>query len=137
MIFDTNRFLKKYQEMIMYIIFGVLTTLVNAFTYYICSFILKYSTATGTILAWITAVLFAYITNKIWVFKSTSWKAGIVFKEAISFFSCRAATGFGDLIIMVCLVDYMHINGLIAKILANIFVVITNYLASKLYIFNR
>ena len=103
--------IKKYEEIILYIFFGVCTTIVNILVYYICSHLFNFGTIISTVIAWILSVLFALITNKIWVFKSKSWDKSIFIKESISFFSCRLLTGLLDVLIM-----YIFVQDSIEKI---------------------
>ena len=127
----------KYKSFILYAIFGVLTTIVNVVTYYLFAKVFGCGTAVSTIIAWLVAVLFAYVTNKKWVFDSPSWEKDVLIKELIAFFSCRLLTGLLDLIIMMVFVDVLHFNDLIIKVISNIIVIILNYVASKLVIFNN
>lgn len=129
--------IKKYEEIILYVFFGVCTTLVNILVYYIFSHIFNLGTIISTVIAWILSVLFAYITNKIWVFKSKSWDKNVLFKEMISFFSCRLLTGLLDIGIMYIFVDILKFNDIIIKVISNIIVIIINYIASKLVIFSK
>lgn len=127
---------KKYKEIILYLLFGGCTTLVNIISYYILSKI-GLGTAMSTVIAWILSVLFAYVTNRIFVFASKAKGFAAVFKETAGFFLCRLATGLLDLAIMVVFVDVLHFNGMAIKILSNIIVIILNYGASKLMIFKN
>lgn len=127
---------KKYESLISYAFFGVCTTIVNIVAYYLFAHILKFGTASSTAIAWFLAVLFALITNKIWVFKSKSWEKDVLIKETISFFSCRLLTGLLDILIMIVFVDVLHFNDIVIKVISNILVIILNYVASKLIIFN-
>lgn len=126
----------QYKELILYLFFGGCTTLVNIVVYFIFSR-LHFGTGLSTIFAWFFSVLFAYITNRIFVFQSRAKGISAVLKEALSFFSCRLATGILDLAIMVAFVDYWHFNDLFIKVLSNIIVIILNYIASKLWIFKK
>lgn len=128
---------KKYEEIILYGFFGVCTTIVNILTYYVFAHIFNFSTVLSTIIAWIVGVLFAFVTNKIWVFKSKKWDKSIIVKEILSFFSCRLFTGLLDIVIMYLFVDVLSFNDMIIKIISNIIVIILNYIASKLIIFNK
>ena len=96
---------------------------------------MKTSNLAAVVLAWIIAVLFAFITNKIWVFDSKSFKLKILLYELFSFFLCRLSTGLLDAGIMYISVDKMHLNEIIWKTIANIIVIILNYIASKVIIF--
>ena len=92
--------IKKHKSFIAYGVFGVLTTIVNIAIYNYCYNIVGISNTLSNILAWILAVTFAYLTNKVWVFGSKSWKWEVLKKEVPAFISCRIATGVMDLIIM-------------------------------------
>ena len=126
---------RKYKSIILYIIFGVLTTLINIVVYYICSYILGLDTILSNVIAWILSVLFAYMTNRKWVFESKTIERKDVFKEITSFFGCRLTTGVVDIIIMYLFVDVWGFSGLITKCFSNIIVIVANYVASKLIIF--
>ena len=124
------------KEVILYLIFGVLTTLVDTVVFYISNYTLNIHYVISTCLAWIFAVLFAYITNKIFVFSSTKNNQNI-FKEIFYFFSLRLVSLLLSIVFMVIMVNYLHIPEIISKILVNIFVVISNYFFSKIFIFKR
>lgn len=125
----------KYKDIILYGIFGVLTTLVNIVAYYVCARICGLNTTASTVIAWILAVIFAYITNRKWVFDSKTNSMQGIIKEMSSFFGCRLLTGLMDLAIMVVFVDVLHFNDVVIKCLSNVLVIIINYAASKLLIF--
>jgi putative flippase GtrA len=91
----------------------------------------------GTILAWALAVFFAYITNRTMVFHSSATGADEVLKEIVSFFACRIGTGVVDWAIMLIFVTILHFNDMIVKILANIIVIVLNYILSKFVIFKQ
>ena len=128
---------KKYKEIVLYLIFGGGTTLVNIVVYYACAHLLQQNTVISTGIAWLLSVLFAYVTNKIWVFESKTHTMSEVLREVISFFSCRLLTGLLDIAIMFVCVDVLKWNDLIVKILSNVIVIVLNYVASKLIIFAR
>lgn len=129
--------IKKYESIISYGFFGICTTLINIISYYLFSHIFKFSVSKSTIIAWLVSILFAFVTNKIWVFKSKKWDNKTLIKEGTSFFVCRFLTGVLDLLIMIIFVNFMHLNDLIIKVLSNVLVIIINYIASKLIIFNN
>lgn len=91
----------------------------------------------ANIFAWLFAVIIAYITNKLWVFESKSLDIKKLLYELISFFGCRIITGMADLLIMYITVDHMHLNAIVMKIIANIIVIVSNYIASKYLIFKK
>ena len=128
---------KKYKDVIAYLFFGGVTTLVNIVVYYLCAHVIKLSTVPSTIIAWIVAVLVAYITNRKWVFHSKVKTFKEIFHEMMTFFECRIATGVLDLLIMYVFVDVLKLNDLVIKILSNIIVIILNYVLSKLIVFKK
>lgn len=125
----------KYQHVVLYGIFGVLTTVTNIVTYWLMAHVFQLGTMPSTLIAWVTAVLFAYVTNRKWVFHSEAFGTENVLKELISFFVCRMATGVVDWAFMYVFVVLLHINDVFMKIVANILVIILNYIASKFVIF--
>ncbi len=122
------------KEVILYLIFGVLTTIIDLIVFYIANNILNIHYVISTCLAWIFAVLFAYVTNKIFVFSSQK-KSKSIFKEMLYFFSLRLISLLMSIIFMFVMIDIINISSVISKILVNILVVISNYFFSKLYIF--
>lgn len=129
--------MKKYKDIILYCFFGALTTLVNIVLYNVCFYLLSTGNLWANIISWIASVLFAYITNKLWVFSSKSFKLNVIVKEMLSFFGCRVFTGLLDILIMYIAVDRLHLTAWLFKILSNIIVIILNYVASKCIIFKK
>lgn len=127
----------KYQSFLAYAVFGVFTTVVNIVVYNLCYERAGMSNTLSNICAWVLAVLFAYLTNKVWVFGSHSWKWSVLKKEVSAFVSCRLATGVMDLVIMYICVDLMHWPAMLMKVLSNVLVIILNYVFSKLIIFKK
>ena len=126
---------KKYKSFIFYAFFGVCTTLVNLFCYRLFYFVLGISNVPSTVIAWLFAVLFAFITNKLWVFESKSFAITTFLPELVKFFICRIATGLLDVLIMWIAVDKMKWNAMAWKLISNVLVIVLNYVASKLVIF--
>ena len=127
----------KYKGFIFYGIFGVLTTVINIVTYAVCYRKLGIANVPSNIIAWILAVLFAFITNKLYVFDSKSMDAKTVISELIKFMAARLATGGLDLLIMFIGVDVMHGPEIFLKAASNIIVIILNYVLSKLVVFKK
>ena len=125
------------KEVISYIFFGVCTTFVNIATYWGCAHPLHLSTITSNVIAWITGVLFAYLTNRRWVFHSYSICMKEIIIEMISFFFCRGGTGIVDTIVMYVFIDILGFDDVVIKVICNMIVIILNYLASKLIIFRN
>jgi len=129
--------MKKYKSIITYGIFGVLTTIINIACYEILYNHIHISNVMSNIVAWIIAVAFAYVTNKIWVFESKSLEPKTLLAEIWKFITCRLATGALDLAIMYVGVDMMHGPSTVLKIISNIIVILLNYVASKIIIFKK
>lgn len=136
----------KYKEIIMYLIMGVATTAVSWVTYGASVSIINVGSEItnifiANIIAWILAVAFAYITNKIFVFESRSWKPAFVLKECALFVSSRLATGVLEIVAVPFLVKLgldqkvFGIDGMFSKVLVSVLVVILNYVFSKLFVF--
>lgn len=128
---------EQYKDVIPYLFFGVCTTAVNIVSYAFFAHVLNAGTTASTILAWFFAVLFAYLTNRKWVFKSEAKTSKEIIREVSEFFGFRFATGVLDWLIMVVFVDGFHLNDVIIKAIANIIVIVLNYIASKLVIFAK
>lgn len=129
--------LKQNRMLISYGIFGVLTTLINIGVYTVSYNKLGISNVVSNIIAWIAGVLFAFITNKIWVFESKSLDLQVLLREFMSFVGCRLVTGVMDLAIMYVSVDIMDWNSTAMKCISNVLVIILNYIFSKLVIFRK
>ncbi|MCD7791339.1 MAG: GtrA family protein [Bacteroides thetaiotaomicron] len=129
--------IKKYKALISYLFFGVCTTVINIAVYYLCYNVSGIPNVPSTVIAWVVAVVFAYITNKLFVFDSKSFKADVLVREMASFFGCRLLTGILDVIIMYVAVDVMDMNSTLWKLVSNVLVIILNYVASKLVIFKK
>ena len=137
MIETLKTILIKYRHLYMYIIFGILTTVVNFAFYYFGYNIVGLANILATILAWGVAVIFAFITNKLWVFDSKSVDKTTLMHEIPSFFGTRVATGILDVGIMYVAVDLLAGNAALWKLISNVIVIILNYASSRLIIFTR
>ena len=128
----------EYKEIINYLIFGVLSTVVNFASYFIFAKLFHIDEVVSSGLSWFCAVLFAYITNKIFVFESKTKTVKEFIKEMMSFFACRVLSGIlCDVGTFALMVKVLNINDIIAKIVTQIMVVILNYVLSKLVIFKK
>jgi putative flippase GtrA len=127
--------IKKYRQIILYLIFGALTTLINIVAYWVFAHPLSLGTLASTILAWLTSVFFAFFTNKSIVFESKGKKR--FFFELATFLGARVFTGVLDLGIMFLFVDVLLFNDMAIKIISNIVVIVLNYILSKFIIFKK
>jgi putative flippase GtrA len=129
--------LKLSKEIISYLLFGVLTTLVNIVSYGILTKLGDVDYKIATTVAWIISVLFAFVTNKLYVFNSKTMELKALWKEFSSFVLFRLLSYIVDIGVMIIMIEWLIINDLISKVIANFIVVILNYFASKLIIFKR
>lgn len=134
---NPKELVKKYRDVIPYLFFGVCTTAVNVIIYWIVAHPLNAGVMLSTLAAWFGAVLFAYVTNRKWVFRSTANTLKEILNEMVSFFICRLATGFVDWACMLIFVKQLHMDDMFIKFFANILVIVLNYIASKLVIFRK
>ncbi len=134
---------KKYKEIIMYLIFGVATTLVNFVVYTIFVEALRVEMTVSNAVAWVVAVAFAFVTNKLFVFESK--KAGVlhVLKEAVTFVGSRVISGAVEILLPTLLFkigfdfDLFGIKGFAAKAAVSVIVIVLNYIFSKLFVFRK
>ncbi len=129
----------KYKEIINYLIVGGLTTLVSLVVYYICVFTFlnannSIELQVANILSWIAGVIFAYFTNRKYVFESKNENK---LQEASKFVSSRISTLLLDMLIMWFGVTILGFNDKIIKIISQVFVIIGNYILSKIFVFKK
>lgn len=124
----------KYKEVLLYLIFGGLTTLVNIVVYALCTKLFYINWEISNIIAWILSVLFAYVTNRKYVFES---KSNNIVKEMTSFFGFRLLSFALDMGFMYLFVDMIRMNDMFAKIIVQVIVIVLNYVFSKLFIFKK
>lgn len=129
--------IRKHYDILAYLFFGVLTTVVNYIVYLPCYNLLHLSASLSNVIAWVAAVAFAYLTNKPFVFKSHDWSAKTVVPELTKFVGSRALSGALETAIIFVTVDLLHWNGNAMKLVTSVLVVILNYVASKLVVFRK
>ena len=129
--------MNRYREVIVYLVFGVLTTLVNYLVYLPCYNLLNFSSSLSNVIAWVAAVVFAYVTNKPFVFQSSDWSAKTVVPELTKFVGTRLGSGGLETLILFVFVDMIGGNGNVWKLLTSVIVVVLNYLGSKLLVFRN
>lgn len=125
------------KELILYIAFGVGTTLVNIAAFHILNDVAGINYLVANIIAWVLAVTFAYLTNKFFVFKTRGKREWALVVEASEFFLARLASLGVDELGMYLLVDVAHWGEMVAKLVMNVVVIIINYALSKLVIFKK
>lgn len=137
MIQRVKRLIRDHSEILMYLLFGGLTTAVNYLVYLPCYNLLGISAGISNIIAWVIAVVFAFVTNKPFVFKSHDWSGKVFWPELGKFVSCRVASGILETGILFVTVDILTWNGNWVKLITSILVVILNYVGSKLLVFRK
>ncbi|NBI89316.1 GtrA family protein [Lachnospiraceae bacterium] len=134
---------KKYEEAINYLFFGFLAFLVNMVAYALSIRVLGADddkvvlVLIATAFAWVVSVLFAYWTNRSFVFKSKVKDKEGIWKEFSAFVGARIVTGGMELVIMYVMVDLAGINNMISKFVCNVIVIVSNYIFSKLLVFKK
>lgn len=124
--------LKKYEQLIAYAVFGVLTTLVNIASFWALEHLVGWNYFWSNNLAWLLSVLFAFFTNKTYVFKSKYTTKKAFFKEMTAFFGARIASLVVDDLIMFIGISLLGMNSLVVKILDQFIVIAMNYVLSKI-----
>lgn len=124
-------------DLIVYLILGVATTAVNFAVYYPLLNICGFSATVSNVIAWLVSVLFAFLTNKPFAFKSMDWSLKVSMPEFIKFLGCRIGSGAFETAYLAITVDILQWNGNIMKLLASIVVVTLNYIASKYFVFKN
>lgn len=127
--------LQKNKSVLAYIFFGGCTTLVNVVVYWLSSAIMGMPNILAVVVAWGVAVSFAFFTNKLWVFDSKSLHKAVLLYELSSFYACRLLTGGIDVGVMYVAVDVFELNPVLWKTLADVFIIVANFVASKYLIF--
>lgn len=132
-----RKLIVRYWDILSYLFFGVLTTAVNFLVYFPLYNWLALSATHSNIIAWIFAVVFAYLTNKPFVFKSHDWSKKTVIPEITKFVGCRIGSGFLETAIIWLTVDIFSWNGNLMKVLVSVLVVLINYIGSRWLVFNN
>ena len=127
-----------YKEVINYLVFGGLTTIVNFVAYCVFARLIGIDEVVSSGLSWFVSVIFAYVTNKIFVFDSKTETKKDLIKECVSFFLARIVSGIAcDVGTFALMVKVFHINDIFSKIVTQVMVVVVNYLFSKFIVFKK
>jgi putative flippase GtrA len=127
-------YIKLDRELILYVVFGAFTFFVNLISYFFFANILNINYLISNAIAWFLSVLFAYVTNRTWVFESKSPK---ILKEMSLFFGGRIFSGVVDMVLMYTFIDLLVFDDTISKIVVQIIVIVLNYIFSKLIVFKE
>ena len=132
-----KKLITKYSDIISYLFFGGLTTAVNYAVYIPCNQWLHWSAALSQTLAWIAAVIFAYLTNKPFVYQSHDWSLKVVFPEFGKFVLSRLGSGILNVVLMWLTVDILRWNSILMMVIVSVLVVIINYITGKMMVFTK
>lgn len=124
-------------EVFTYLFFGGLTTLVNFVVYFLARDLMGLSMVVANSLAWLLSVVFAFVTNKLWVFHSRTEGLWQLSQELGKFIFYRGLSYILDMGLMILLIDLLHIGDFVSKLITQVLVIAANYLFSKLFIFNK
>ncbi|MBE6933760.1 MAG: GtrA family protein [Ruminococcaceae bacterium] len=130
-----NKLIHKYRDILLYLIFGVLTTAVDYLVFWPCYNLLCWPSVVSNTVSWTVAVLVAFLTNKPWVFHSHDWSWKTVWPEAVKFAGCRIGSWGIQTAILFLTVDLLAQNGNLMKIITSVLVIIINYVGSKFLVF--
>lgn len=130
-------FYKKYKEALLYLFFGGLAFIVSVASFSVLVVTLQMNSLVANIISWILAVTFAFFTNRIWVFASPTNGAKEFLLQMFHFFSGRVATLLVEEAILLIFVTILQFNSIVIKVIAQIVVIILNYIISKLFVFKN
>jgi putative flippase GtrA len=131
-----QKFYNKYEQTLLYIFYGVMTTGVSFLSQFLCS-LTGAPLWLSTSVSWICAVTFAFLVNKFFVFESKERTAKIILREALAFYSARLVSFFAELGFMIVTVDVLGYNWVVCKVIIQIVILILNFLFSKFIVFRR
>ena len=132
-----RNFIEKHWDILSYLFFGGLTTVVSFVSYTLLYQYAGLSATVSNVISWVAAVAFAYVTNKPFVFKSHDWSMKTVLPELGKFVGCRVGSGLLETGLLALTVDILGWNGIVMKMIASVFVVILNYIGSKWLVFRK
>lgn len=137
MVEKIKSLIARYWEILSYLVFGVMTTVVNYLIYLPLYNLLGMSASLSNAIAWVAAVAFSYLTNKPFVFRSHDWSMKTVVPELTKFVTCRIGSGLSETLILLVTVDILGWNGNIWKLVTSVLVVVLNYVGSKFLVFKK
>lgn len=128
---------EKYKEPLLYIFFGVLTTVINFIVFALFTYLIPLNELIANVIAWVFAVLFAYVTNRIWVFSNKAHTTAGFVREILAFYSGRIVTLLLEEAVLLIFVTWLAQNAFIVKLCAQVMVIVLNYVISKWLVFRK
>ncbi len=129
-------FWKRHREVLLYLFFGGLTTVISIGSFWVCNSLLSLNEHLANTISWVLAVLFAFLTNRVWVFRAPA-KGAAFWRQMIGFYGGRLATFLAEELVILVFVTWIGFPGLAVKIAAQIMVLILNYVVSKVFVFRN
>lgn len=129
--------LSKNREIINYLVFGVLTTIVNFMVYFFAKEVVDIYYLYANVIAWFISVLFAYVTNRAFVFEKVNFGFYPILREVVLFFVARLLSGAIETVLLFLMVELIRMGSDVSKVLVAVVVVVLNYVFSKLIIFKE
>lgn len=127
-------FYARYKEQLLYLFFGALTTAVSIGVYALFTQVIPCDALIANVISWIFAVLFAFLTNRTWVFQAEGQS---FLRQLLTFYLGRVATLLVEEAMLFVFVKLLHMDGMVIKLIAQVVIVILNYVISKLFIFRK
>ena len=132
-----NPFYKKYKELLLYLFFGGLSFIVSIATYALFNVGMNINELIANVLSWIIKVMFAFLTNRVWVFQSTTNGVAEFVKQMLVFYSGRVITLVVEEVILLVFITWLGFNSMLIKVIAQVIVILLNYVISKLVVFRK
>ena len=130
-------FYKKNKEILLYLFFGGLTFIVSIATYAIFNVSMGINELIANVMSWVLAVLFAFATNRVWVFQAPTHTITEFLRQMLSFFGGRVVTLVIEEIILLIFITWLGFNSMVVKVIAQVIVIVLNYVISKFFVFSE
>ncbi len=137
MLKTVQPFYKQFKEQLLYLFFGGLTTLLSIFLFWLMTGSFYMNPLTANVIGWIICVLFAYLTNRAWVFQNRANGAAGIILECASFFAGRLGTLALEELVLWVGIAKLGIYSMVVKVVAQVLVIVGNYVISKWFVFKR
>ena len=130
-------FYKKNKEVLLYLFFGGLTFIVSIVTYAVFNVSMGINELIANVMSWVLAVLFAFATNRVWVFQAPTHTITEFLRQMLSFFGGRVVTLVIEEIILLVFITWLGFNSMVVKVIAQVIVIVLNYVISKFFVFSE
>lgn len=132
-----NGFYRKHKEKLLYLFFGGLTTVVSLGTFWFVNRVMAQNEHIANVVSWILAVLFAFVTNRIWVFRAKTESKAAFFRQLFGFYGGRLLTLGVEEVLLLIFITWLHFDSMLIKVLAQVVVLVLNYVVSKWFVFSK